>query len=1057
MGASESKLFSGYNVQTTWAPAHTAFTVHRAISKAAGSPVTVFSYKPPPGAPAEDASIVSRAVQRLRTIRHPGILKFVTQAGDKAFVTESVTPLSEMLASFGPEDVIFGLFNIIKTLVFLHSEELSHNNLQLSSIYVTENGNTWVVGGMEYATGFDDYSISEMLPKLHQHYPPDAIPPEDTPEGKQGQVPGIQPDSRDSYALGKLITAVIKPMLAPDTLKDARASDFRWQELQQFADRLMSPAWEDRPRVVDALRHPWFTENVLINVVELFLKNIRVVHPDVKRMRFQELPDELRSLSVTTLTSHVLPLVLTESFASEPGVELFFEQLFVPRVDDSVRGILPPSSYCELVLPFVESMLRVRTYNVRLLMLSLFHCYLAELLHWDDTLLQRLIVPELVLGLEDKDDNIYLLSLCALTEATGQLCSNVPQVHTGSAPWEGSSEESPQRPALGAKSPSQDGRLGAGLVQAVPGGDIPKAVRKKPVSSPTQAKPGERPPVKRNVSVGLLAGGSETNVENSTVASVRVKRHNSGLAALPPTGDAPPPATATSAGNEGPDLQHTPHLLVEEHIIPHTLSVCVQESVTTEQQWAVLDSVVVLWKKLCVAEVTNKGPTDVRYITTSLVNCFHLILRVLPPDMKKEFYCGKLVGDAAGPLESSAIHWLARTIDLGTPFIKDENRDVRREITQAVLNVISVVSAAMDRAPTITRKRQGEKDVAGRLRKVYGRLARTKTVFPRTGPRPTNAGEAAALPVRTLSRDSGWQEPSLSAKSSQQDLTAAPPSTAATQPDADSWGDEHWGEDENDDKADQKFPQPAAAPESAPGETTTSTDSLVVVAPHEPVSQTSADVPDPRLTEEEEQAREAERLARLEKLKAKREAREAELRRKRDLKRASIGHVVATQSLSSADGLEGQNSAASDSVASATPRTSETNAQGEQLPPLAPPVTVLDIVGRDAAESIAALPKAVTSPQGVEKVEVEEEDFFEDMQPTLPPPTLLVLDRLVELAANASPPPDPLSLNTNPGFLPQQSELVQATPPPLTPASSRLAVVDALQDGAEWGEWGLES
>ncbi|KAI8590356.1 hypothetical protein BDZ88DRAFT_394839 [Geranomyces variabilis] len=531
MGASESKLFSGYNVQTTWAPAHTAFTVHRAISKAAGSPVTVFSYKPPPGAPAEDASIVSRAVQRLRTIRHPGILKFVTQAGDKAFVTESVTPLSEMLASFGPEDVIFGLFNIIKTLVFLHSEELSHNNLQLSSIYVTENGNTWVVGGMEYATGFDDYSISEMLPKLHQHYPPDAIPPEDTPEGKQ----------------------------APDTLKDARASDFRWQELQQFADRLMSPAWEDRPRVVDALRHPWFTENVLINVVELFLKNIRVVHPDVKRMRFQELPDELRSLSVTTLTSHVLPLVLTESFASEPGVELFFEQLFVPRVDDSVRGILPPSSYCELVLPFVESMLRVRTYNVRLLMLSLFHCYLAELLHWDDTLLQRLIVPELVLGLEDKDDNIYLLSLCALTEATGQLCSNVPQ-----------------------------------------------AVRKKPVSSPTQAKPGERPPVKRNVSVGLLAGGSETNVENSTVASVRVKRHNSGLAALPPTGDAPPPATATSAGNEGPDLQHTPHLLVEEHIIPHTLSVCVQESVTTEQQWAVLDSVVVLWKKLCVAEVTNK-------------------------------------------------------------------------------------------------------------------------------------------------------------------------------------------------------------------------------------------------------------------------------------------------------------------------------------------------------------------------------------------------------------------------------------------------------------------
>ncbi|KAI8913904.1 hypothetical protein DFJ77DRAFT_431250, partial [Powellomyces hirtus] len=468
-------------------------------------------------------------LQRLRTIRHPGIIKFINgQADDKGvvMVTEPVTPLSETLATLPEEDICVGLYNVIKTIDFLHSQELSHNNIQMSSIYVTDN-HRWVVGGMEYATSFDD-SAAEILPKLHQHYPEDAIPPEDTAPPKEG----TQPDARDH-------------------------NGFDWLELQLLADRLIAPIPEDRPRVVDVLRSPWFEENVLINVVELFLKEIRVIDPHVKRMRFKHLPEELRSLSLPTLTSYVLPLILSEEFASEPGVDAFFEQLFVPHVEGQLQnvGILPVFAYDEHILPFIESMLRIRTYNVRIIMLSLFNCYLNELLQWEHTLLQNLIIPELMAGLEETDDTIYLLSLCALTEATNRLC-------------------------------------------------IPRAVRKKLVSSPTKTPTGEgpRPLVKRNISMGLLPGaGDWGNSKDAGVASVRAKRQSIALGSAPTE-----PSPATSSHAEGTDRRYTPQLLVENHLIPHTLSVCVQETISFDQKWMILDAIVTLWKSLCIAEGTNK-------------------------------------------------------------------------------------------------------------------------------------------------------------------------------------------------------------------------------------------------------------------------------------------------------------------------------------------------------------------------------------------------------------------------------------------------------------------
>lgn len=206
---------------------------------------------------------------------------------------------------------------------------------------------------------------------------------------------GIPPWARDAYATGKLISAFIAQFVETENRSPA-ATLFPWFELQMAADRLATPSPLDRIRVEDALSSPFFTNNVLINVVERFLKDIRAVDPDEKRERFQcvmlygcgkrflthkhcfrQLPHEIRSLPSATVGRYVLPLLLNRDLLSESGVETLYESLLVPRYGSLTKcrkeGILPTDLYDERILPFIDEMLRVRTYNVRLVMLQLFH------------------------------------------------------------------------------------------------------------------------------------------------------------------------------------------------------------------------------------------------------------------------------------------------------------------------------------------------------------------------------------------------------------------------------------------------------------------------------------------------------------------------------------------------------------------------------------------------------------------------------------------------------------------------------------------------------------
>ena len=66
-----------------------------------------------------------------------------------------------------------------KTLDFLHSKKLCHNALKLDSIYVTESGKRWVLGGMEFLKSSDEIDEA-FIQTLYKFIPENIRAPEDT-------------------------------------------------------------------------------------------------------------------------------------------------------------------------------------------------------------------------------------------------------------------------------------------------------------------------------------------------------------------------------------------------------------------------------------------------------------------------------------------------------------------------------------------------------------------------------------------------------------------------------------------------------------------------------------------------------------------------------------------------------------------------------------------------------------------------------------------------------------------------------------------------------------
>ncbi len=82
-----------------------------------------------------------------------------------------------------------------------------HNNVSMSSVFVSPEGARWRLGGMEFVKRFQEESQA-FLDQCRPMRCPNSIPPEEKAGGNMTKAPSSS-SARDVYAFGRLAEQVI--------------------------------------------------------------------------------------------------------------------------------------------------------------------------------------------------------------------------------------------------------------------------------------------------------------------------------------------------------------------------------------------------------------------------------------------------------------------------------------------------------------------------------------------------------------------------------------------------------------------------------------------------------------------------------------------------------------------------------------------------------------------------------------------------------------------------------------------------------------------------------
>lgn len=348
-------------------------------------------------------SPLEKCSNNLLKYRHPCIVRYISawqQRSTLHLATEFVQPLSIVLHSQSPLQIFVGLNNILQALVFLHDQAaVSHNNVSISAIYVTADGE-WKLGGMQYLCRLKDITSSYLKHARIHRYDKAVDPNEDSPE----VITRV-----DQYAFAVLVDDVFKGKREEDLPQLREFRNYCRQHLQN-GDATF------RPQLSQVLLHDIFKHDFV--VIYKFLNLLPLKSEQEKCEFFTGILAKLRLVDEETVAKQLGGNLLSRMvLIDDTARSHLLPYIFAPRDErqDKIHesGLFSISIFKEHMKPRLLQIFCVRDVQIRLLLLKHFPKYVQVFSHEE---LSLQVLPELLLGIKDTNDSLVANTLLCLSE-----------------------------------------------------------------------------------------------------------------------------------------------------------------------------------------------------------------------------------------------------------------------------------------------------------------------------------------------------------------------------------------------------------------------------------------------------------------------------------------------------------------------------------------------------------------------------------------------------------------------------------------------------------------